>query len=206
VWLARSPQPVFDEFEASGKAVLITEHAYSPEYDLSHYTGRFCVQFMTFVRDRGETVRTWWADRCIEWCYARFEDGKFGDQKYLDDWPQRFAEHAHVLQNRALLQAPWNATRFAPSDCVAYHFHGLRTMRHGRVLLTTGYQLPRSTVLQLYRPYRSDLSAAHMQLVARGIRPRPQVEDSRLVLFWRHNRSRGVAWLHRLLPQLFMQL
>ena len=206
LWLARSPRPVFDEFEASGKAALITEHAYAPEYDQTDTAGRFCVQFMTFVRDRGETVRTWWADRCIEWCYARHEDGKFGDQKYLDDWPRRFADHVHVLQQRALLQGPWNATRFAPSEGVAYHFHGLRTLRHRRVLLGLGYQLPRPTLAQFYRPYADDLRAAFARLADIGVTPRPQIDASRPALLWRRAKERARSWWWKLFPPLSMPL
>ena len=207
VWLARSPQPVFDEFEASGKAVLITEHAYAPEYDQSHRSGRFCVQFMTFVRDHGETVRTWWAARCIEWCYARFEDGKFGDQKYLEDWPIRFAEHVHVLQNRALLQGPWNAKQFAPGEGVAYHFHGLRTLRNRRVLMTTlDYRIPQTTVARFYRPYCDDLSVACAKMKASGLTARPQIDTDWPALWWANNRARGCAWLRGLFPQFFMRI
>src|SRR5262245_16846177 len=92
LFLLKSPRPIFEEFDASGKSVLITEHAYDVEYDQSATSGRFCVQFMTFVRDSSEPVRSWWAERCLEWCFARSEDGKFGDQKYLDDWTDRFPD------------------------------------------------------------------------------------------------------------------
>ena len=92
MWFRKHPAPIFREFEASGKQVLITDHAYAPEYDQSATSGQYCVQFITFTRDGGEVVRQWWEDRCVEWCYARFEDGKFGDQKYLDSWPELFLE------------------------------------------------------------------------------------------------------------------
>jgi hypothetical protein len=207
VWLTQDPRPVFDEFEASGKAVLITEHAYAPDHDQSHTSGRFCVQFMVFARDRSESVRAWWADRCIEWCYARQEDGKFGDQKYLDDWPLRFAEYVHVLRNLSLLQAPWNATRFAPGDAVAYHFHGLRTLRGGQVLLTTvDYRLPQTTVAQIYRPYSDDLSRACTLLKEAGVSLRPQLDTALSSLWWQHHRARLGARLRSLFPPLFMQI
>jgi hypothetical protein len=178
VWLTASPRPIFGEFERSGKAVLITEHAYAPEYDQTPIAGRFCVQFMTFVRDRSETVRTWWAERCLEWCFGRLEDGKFGDQMYLNDWPERFGSEVHVLQDRALLQAPWNASRFAPSEAKAFHFHGLRLMRGGHVLLTTTYRLPATTLAMVYQPYLADLKAAIRVLADAGTEASPQTARS----------------------------
>ena len=112
LWFRKSPAIVFNEFEASGKYVLITDHGYAPEYDFSASSGQYCVQFMTFTRVGGEAVRKWWEEKCIEWCYAREDDGRFGDQKYLDDWPERFLHSVHVLVQQDLMQAPWNATRF----------------------------------------------------------------------------------------------
>ena len=155
LWFRKPPDPIFSEFDKSQKEVLITEHAYAPEYDQSEASGEFCVQFMTFTRTGGEPVRKWWEKRCIEWCYSRQEDGKFGDQKYLDDWPVRFKDTVHVLKQRHLLLAPWNATRFPYNGAIAYHFHGLRICK--TIILSNGYALPDPVVSFVYKNYLSDL-------------------------------------------------
>lgn len=157
MFLLKSPRPIFDEFEASGKAVLITDHAYDPEYDQSATSGQYCVQFMTFVREASEPVRQWWQDRCVEWCFDRLEDGKLGDQKYLDDWPTRFPESVHVLMQLDLLLAPWNARRFPYSRAVAWHFHGLRLLADSRVLLHRAYSIPEVVDRMIYLPYVQEI-------------------------------------------------
>lgn len=156
VWFRKHPAPIFREFDASGKHVLITDHAYAPEYDQSATSGQYCVQFMTFTREGGEAVRSWWEERCIEWCYAHFEDGKFGDQKYLDDWPERFMGSVHVLNDKELALAPWNATRFPYGRSVFFHFHELRIAAANRVNIGP-YSLPKPLVEFIYKPYLVDL-------------------------------------------------
>jgi len=160
LWFRKNPIAIFREFDASGKHVLITDHAYAPEYDQSATSGQYCVQFMTFARDGGEVVRKWWEERCVEWCYGRVEDGKFGDQKYLDDWPERFLNQVHVLQQKECMQAPWNAVRYPYGQGVAYHFHGLRLLEKGRVLLAPNYSLPKPVVDNVYKAYLQDFSQA----------------------------------------------
>ncbi len=175
MWFRKTPDPIFEEFAESKKEVLITEHAYAPEYDQSEIAGEYCVQFITFTRTGGELVRKWWEERCIEWCYSRHEDGKFGDQKYLDDWPERFRDAVHVLKQRHLLLAPWNATRFPYSGAIAYHFHGLRVCK--RIILSSGYALPDPIVNFVYKLYLSDLKYSISLLASHGIKIRNQGQE-----------------------------
>ena len=198
MWFRQDVQPVFEQFERSGKAVLITEHAYPPKFDQSKTSGRYCVQFVTFERGRGEPVRQWWTERCIEWCFSRTEDGKFGDQMYLDDWPTRFGDLVHVLATPEWTQGPWNTTRFAAADARTFHFHGLRLMRHGAVLLTETYPVFDATQVLLYRPYLEDLSRARVTLARSGELPRAQLDTAlwkqylRVAAKWAYLAARGV--------------
>lgn len=175
LWFRKHPKQIFDELDASGKQVLITDHAYAPEHDQSATSGQYCVQFMTFTRDGGESVRKWWEERCIEWCFARFEDGKFGDQKYLDDWPERFGSLVHVLQEKELALAPWNASRFPYGNAVFYHFHSLRLISSERLEIGN-YFLPKALCDFVYKTYFSDLRTAVDNLQSAGIKLKQQTK------------------------------
>jgi hypothetical protein len=168
------PEPLFAEMgEAS---VLITPHRF-PDY-LRHYeaNGIFNVQFMTFRRDeRGLAALRWWHDRCLEWCYLRLEDGKFADQKYLDDWPDRF-EGVHVLRHPGGGLAPWNIDRHTlrredgrvlvdGEPLVFFHFHRVRMRVDGgydwRAPGYLGLGAAREVV---YRPYLAALDEAKREV------------------------------------------
>lgn len=152
VFFLKSPAQVFLEFEASGKGVLITEHGYAPENDQTITSGRYCVQFLTVVRDLGEKVLYWWRDRCLEWCFARFEGGKFGDQKYLESFPGKFPFDVYLIGPDSRFQGPWNATIFCFSDAVIYHFHGLRLLPD-LTAFACAYQVTLRHLSCVYMPY-----------------------------------------------------
>lgn len=142
-----NPVRFFQEFEASGKHVLITEHAYAPELDRTEKSGRFCVQFMTVRRTQGGLdVMKWWQDRCIEWCFDRLEDGKFGDQKYLDQWPTLFPTQVHILSQVDQTLAPWNSDYFLTRrpgghSPVFFHFQSFRIVSETLVRLYVGFSM-----------------------------------------------------------------
>lgn len=176
VWFRKNPEAIFHEFDISNKNVLITDHAYAPEYDQSAVSGQYCVQFLIFNRLGGESVRKWWEDRCIEWCFGRAEDGKFGDQKYLDDWPIRFGEMVHILNSKEWTQAPWNATRYPYSQGIIYHFHGLRIIDKNKIDIGMAYKLPKVLIENVYNGYIIDLSESKKILNTVGFSIRSQLK------------------------------
>ena len=169
VFFFHDPRRLLAELDASRKHVLITEHAYDPQYDHTHTYGRFCVQFLTFRRTpEGAHVMKWWQDRCLEWCFRRQERGLFGDQKYLDCWPELFASEVHILQQVKETLAPWNERYFEDKrqpwrDPVMYHFHDLRLISPSRVRLYSEYEVG-AKGLHLYQAYLASL-ARNLQLL-----------------------------------------
>lgn len=161
-----APDILLRELDEAGKHVLITEHAYAPEYaKCLKNNGRFCVQFMTFRRTAAaDRVLRWWQEKCLEWCFARIENGKYGDQMYLDSWPEIFADEVHIFKQTDKTLAPWNVRYFehisggalAP---VFYHFHSFRIVEPDRLKLYQGYSIGKAG-LALYETYASAVADA----------------------------------------------
>ncbi|MBI2791869.1 MAG: glycosyl transferase [Gammaproteobacteria bacterium] len=158
--------------EAEDYSILITEHRYTKEYDNSALSGKYCVQFMYFKNDtNGIEALEWWRAACLNWCYNRVEDGKFGDQKYLDDWTSRF-KHVKLLTHLGGGVAPWNvqqyellaakntvllkeATTGHIFDLIFYHFHGLKFINNK--IDFGGYRLSKTIMDRLYCAYVKEL-------------------------------------------------
>lgn len=166
IFFFNDPQVLIDELGTS--SISLTEHRYTPENDRTETSGRFCVQFMTFKdTDEGFSALRWWRERCLEWCFARLEDGKMGDQKYLDDWPSRFPG-VHILRHLGAGLAPWNIQQYSVQCSnpllmrenssgltfppVFYHFHQMRIYPQDTADLGA-YRLKSEDLENFYRPY-----------------------------------------------------
>ncbi len=130
-----SPEPIYKEL--GNNSVLIHEHRFPARLAHLEQFGRYNVGVLSFRNDRrGFDVLRWWRDRCNEWCYNRPENGKFGDQLYLNDWPERF-DGVSILKNIGAGVAPWNHEQYGFDQnasgsvlvnnipLVFYHFHAL---------------------------------------------------------------------------------
>lgn len=176
IWFRKSPKPIFDELEESGKSVLITEHSYAPECDFTETSGRFCVQFLTFLRTGGEEVRKDWEEKCLEWCFARSEDGKFGDQKYLDHWPDNFPNTVHVLQEKEYALAPWNVNRYPYGKSIFYHFQALRIRKNNTLCIGPAIPIPKLTFENIHKPYLEELK--EVQKLLTSLDERFEIQDN----------------------------
>jgi hypothetical protein len=203
LWFLSSPMRLLGILDASKAHVLLTPHDYDPEHDQSVQSGRYCVQFVP-VRNTPEGLRIlrWWRDRCVEWCFSRQEPGRFGDQKYLDEWIPLFGETAIELPDPGLTLAPWNLRHNAHRvhDAVLFHFHNLRIHQGWKACLWRNYHIEPSAEDALYAPYLEDLGRARTTLERAGIEPRLGAPSSRRIPdLWRRfkrSRARLERWAH----------
>ena len=167
-----NPQNLFDEMGM--RDIAITEHRYAPH--LSHLLafGRFCVQWVSFRRSKkGLACLANWRAQCLDWCFAYQDEGRYGDQKYLDSWPDEYGDAVCIIDNIGAGVAPWNFVQYTfaltgdtPSvngnDLVFYHFHQFKKMRFGLFShCSRFYSRGHRTPSAVYGAYEAALDAAH---------------------------------------------
>ena len=174
-----SPEQVFREIGPA--SVAITPHRLAGRAARTHARfGRYNVGWLTFRNDtHGTACLDWWRDRCIEWCHDWPEPHRYADQKYLDQFEERF-EGVHVIRHPGANLAPWNVggVHVAPAgdsvsvdgeSLVFFHFQGLRRLgRHWYDSTLGGYGARLSPLLRerVFRPYIASLENAERRVAA----------------------------------------
>ena len=126
------PKVIFDEIGDSDVAIM--PHRFPDSINSSSEHGEFNVSWVTF-RDslNAQKCLEWWKSSCHKWCYAAGDETRYGDQKYLDEFPKRFKD-IHIIQNIGAGVAPWNLVSFNFHDqLILFHFQSFR-LRSQKIL------------------------------------------------------------------------
>lgn len=191
-------QPIFEEI--GNASIAIIEHRFSDRLKHLEINGRFCVEWVSFRRDKeGLDCLSRWRNQCIEWCYYRLEDGKMGDQKYLDEWPNLYRS-CHIIMHPGAGIAPWNYSKhFFSKDqderitideslLIFYHFHQFQILENGSFdrlskFYTSECEEP-TNVYEIYEgEIRKSLDDIRMILPAfkSGIKSAQQIRSQRII-------------------------
>ena len=172
IYFYNSPELLFKELKK--ESVMITEHNYTPRYDQSASSGKFCVQFMYFKNNNdGNRVLEWWRRQCEMSCTIDEEKGLCGDQKYLDDWESRFCGIVYNCGNIGCGVAPWNLQKYEiiqaekeillkeritgiSAPIVFFHFHQLKEYGD-HTWKMNAYPTSGDFKELIYRPYITEL-------------------------------------------------
>lgn len=152
------PKAIFDEM--GDRSLAIIPHRFPEGKRFMERNGIFNVGWVTGRNtEAGRRCISRWAAQCRQWCFARNEDGKFGDQSYLDSWPADFPGDVAIIENVGAGLAPWNIAKYAliaagesvevdRRQLVFYHFHEFVDEK-----FLTGYALRSEDLSLVYCPY-----------------------------------------------------
>jgi hypothetical protein len=135
-----SPDEIYEEF--GNDSIMIIPHNYSNDQKYREsLSGTYNVGMLIFRNDQNaRECLSWWQGKVLDWCFDYPDNGRLGDQAYLNDWPERFKDVC-VLKNEGANVASWNMRKYKISEksgrlvvmdkkseetwnLIFYHFHG----------------------------------------------------------------------------------
>ncbi|MER2059033.1 MAG: cell envelope integrity protein TolA [Niallia sp.] len=166
-----NPESIFTEWGTA--SIYLT-----PQRDLEWVEqkyGKYQAGIVGFRNDEtGLAAVKWWKDRCLEWCSVVESNGRFGDQKYLDQLPIMY-DNVRISTNLGVNAAPWNIVYnndfkislqgdkvFINNDpLVAYHFSCITIYDSDKYDLWSMHQLniQKEIMNYIYVPYLDHLEA-----------------------------------------------
>ncbi len=107
IYLFSRPDRCFKALERH--TVLLTHHNFSQPYKhLYRKKGRFNAGIIGFKRcGTALSYLKWWRKKCIEWCFDVVSEGRFADQKYLENFLKPYGS-AYLEENIGMNAAVWN--------------------------------------------------------------------------------------------------
>lgn len=127
-----------------------------------------------------------WARQTREWCFNRHEDGKFGDQAYLNEFEGDYPGEVAVIKNLGVNLGPWSLGNFAVTKrgadvfinddklCI-YHFHEFRDEQR-----LTYWPLRSEDRALIYAPYIEEWKAQGVKCADAEARISRAAEDLQL--------------------------
>ena len=186
----------------------MTRHNFAAHSQPTELYGEFNTGWVGFRRTPAAMACAgWWAERCLEWCHDRPEEGKFADQKYLEAFP-RMSARVLTLSDPGVNCAPWNVSgrRFRSKNgqtyvdenkLIHFHFSLLQKVTPFCVAPRFGQQLvlkTRGLRRHVYSPYCRDLRAAAVRFRIPREFLQVRARSARDMHAGFHSRDTGPAW------------
>ncbi len=164
-------------------SVLLTHHNFTKDFRYIYtQKGKYNAGLVGFKNDdTGLYCLNWWRSKCIEWCYDQIKDGKFADQKYLEELP-KLTSSIYVAQQTGGNAAIWNirgkkirrrnkSIYIDNSVLIFYHFSSLIILGEKEFDLWKWANLGIGDigVDNIYIPYINTISQLITQAKAKGI-------------------------------------
>lgn len=170
-----SPKRMFALLD-EGHEILVHEHRFSSDrMSWQASSGRFNVGVVGgLIPGQFEKCVERWSAQVLDECVLEPENGKCGDQTYLNEWPELYSK-LYIVNDKGVGVAPWNMNSYEPyvnksniyvdeSVLVFFHFSRFKILfeRLGVILYICagGYDVSPAYRKLVYRKYAKALLKA----------------------------------------------
>ena len=154
--------------ENPNASIFLTDHRNSEEFN--HYyelSGLYNTGFVGLKNNyEAKAAVRYWGDRCIEKCTVEYDtvNKTFGDQRYVETWPQIF-KHVHIVKSIGANVAFWNVKNYKiskvdnvvyvdNSPLLFYHFSSVVILEPREFDLCSFYYIDDENLMNyIYAPY-----------------------------------------------------
>jgi hypothetical protein len=172
---------ITDELSSSNQ-ILIHEHRFSPDRLMwEKASGRFNVGVVAgIVGDQFNSCISTWRAQVIAECVLDPENGKCGDQTYLNTWPDKYTQ-LRIMPQKGAGVGPWNMANYTISqenkevkvdeeNLIFFHFSRFKIVRVNRIfslyICAEGYEVPKNFERIVYRKYAKSLTESRRKLTS----------------------------------------
>lgn len=196
-------EPIYREWGSS--SILLTEEKYTGLYEeKSRIYGKYQLGFMGFRRDEtGIACLEQFRRNVLQWCYNRFEEGKWSDQMYAVDWPEKY-KNVHIVKHKGINVNPFILYRYVTEqgmkiisgdsrvfiedeELVLFHFYGFDRYNNREFdLCHYGSFLSDDTLKYVYKPYTEQINkaVAGINSLAEGYCSDEELRSHRIKNYW----------------------
>lgn len=171
-----NPALIFDEDPTA--SLYLTHHRNSEMFEYTYnLTGIFNSGFVGCKNNSTALEAVYqWKERCIQKCsFMDLANKTFGDQRYIEDWPNNF-KNVHIVNSLGANAALWNIQDYNVTlrdgrvylnndPLIFYHFSGFTIFSPKEFNICCYYRIEDESILNLiYLPYVLLLSEAINQM------------------------------------------
>lgn len=130
-----SPNDLISDMEKMGQSIGIVPHHFPKNREsLNDKVGKYNAGLLYLIADRNSRLCvSEWRKQCIDWCYLKYEKGRFGDQLYLNEWPQKY-NGVREINEKGVNLGSWSIYSYKitkrnnefyvdENRLICYHFH-----------------------------------------------------------------------------------
>lgn len=141
-----SPEKILNIMKNDKYSIGIVPHKFPKDKEyMNERVGRYNAGLLYLIADQNSRLCvSEWRKQCIDWCYLKYEKDRFGDQLYMNKWPEKY-QGVYEIKDKGVNLGSWSiydfkitkkdGRFFVDNDpLICYHFHRIKFYLESRIV------------------------------------------------------------------------